>query len=401
MNSKTCLIIAGEASGDTLAAELVQALRRITDWRFIGAGGSKMQAAGVDLSLDLTAHAVVGIWEVLKHYPELRQLFNQLIDLALRELPDVIILVDYPGFNLRYVAAIKKMVRARVGPFKNWNPKIVYYVSPQIWAWHESRVHKIDRDVDLLLSIFPFEKKWYAARAPHLRVEFVGHPLVDRFASTPAAHPAPLSPTDHGGKSLILLLPGSRPRELQKHVPVLAQTAQIIQRKLDARFLLIAPNAQLAETAQRLIATTSTIATNSSVEVQIGGLADSLRSATFALACSGTVTMECAYFGVPSIIFYKTSWGTYQLGKRLIKVNYLAMANLLNEGVVYPEFIQDAATPEAIASETRAILENPARMADIKATLAKVIASLGPPGASHRAAQAVASLFSRIHFAGA
>jgi lipid-A-disaccharide synthase len=197
------------------------------------------------------------------------------------------------------------------------------------------------------------------------------------------------------------LLPGSRARELQKHVPVLAQAAQIIQRKFQARFLLIAPNEELAETARQLIATTSTIATDSSVEIQIGGLADSLRSATFALACSGTVTMECAYFGVPSIIFYKTSWGTYQLGKRLIKVKYLAMANLLNDGVVYPEFIQDAATPEAIAAEALAILENPARIADIKATLANVIASLGPPDASHRAAQAVASLFRRIHFAGA
>jgi lipid-A-disaccharide synthase len=387
MNSKTCLIIAGEASGDTLAAELVQALRRVTDWRFIGAGGPKMKTAGVDLSVDLTAHAVVGLWEVIKHYPELRQLFNQLIDLALRELPDVIILVDYPGFNLRYVAAIKKLVRARSGPFKNWSPKIVYYVSPQIWAWHESRVHQIARDVDLLLSIFPFEKKWYASRAPRLRVEFVGHPLVDRFASTPATHPAPSSPFD---KPLILLLPGSRARELHKHVPVLAQAAQIIQRKLNARFLLIAPDAQLAETAHQLIPADGLL------EIQVGGLAESLRSATFALACSGTVTMECARFGVPSIIFYKTSWATYQLGKRLVQVKYLAMANLLNDAVVYPEFIQDAATPEAIAAEALAILENPARMADVKATLARIIASLGRPGASQRAAQAVLSLFRPI-----
>lgn len=384
MNSKCCLIIAGEASGDTLAAELVQALRRVTNWRFIGAGGPKMQAAGVDLTIDLTAHAVVGIWEVLKHYGELRQLFNRLINLALRELPDVIILVDYPGFNLRYVAAIKKMVRARIGFFQNWNPKIVYYVSPQLWAWHESRVHKIERDVDLLLSIFPFEKKWYAARAPRLRVEFVGHPLVDRFAATPLTHSDPASPDQ---KPLILLLPGSRARELHKHVLVLAQSAQIIQRKLQARFLLIAPNAQLAETARQLIPA------GCPVEVQIGGLAESLRSATLALACSGTVTMECAFFGVPSIIFYKTSWSTYQLGKRLIKVKYLAMANLLNDGMVYPEFIQDAATPEAIAAEALAILENPARVADIKNTLASVIASLGAPGASQRAAQAVVSLF--------
>lgn len=384
MNSRTCLIIAGEASGDTLAAELVQALRHVTDWRFIGAGGPKMQAAGVNLTVDLTAHAVVGLWEVVKHYPELRRLFNQLIDLALHELPDVIILVDYPGFNLRYLAAIKKWVRTRKGPFKNWQPKIVYYVSPQLWAWHESRVHNIARDVDLLLSIFPFEKQWYASRAPGLRVEFVGHPLVDRFASLPPAHSAASSPFD---KPLIVLLPGSRARELHKHVPVLAQAAQIIQQKLNARFLLIAPNDQLAETVRQLAPS------NCPLEIQIGGLAESLRSATFALACSGTVTMECAFFGVPTIVFYRTSWATYRLGRLLVKVKYLAMANLLNNAAVYPEFIQNDATPQAIATEALAILENHARMMEIKATLAKVIASLGPPGASQRAAQAVLSLF--------
>ena len=140
-----------------------------------------MAAAGVRIDVDLTAHAVVGLWEVAKHYPQIRRFFWRLIALAMERLPELIIVVDYPGFNLRFVKAIRRLVQRRRGPFFNWRPKIVYYVSPQLWAWHQSRVHQIARDVDLLLSIFPFEKSWYAGRVPGFRVEYVGHPMKDRF----------------------------------------------------------------------------------------------------------------------------------------------------------------------------------------------------------------------------
>jgi lipid-A-disaccharide synthase len=194
------MVIAGEASGDTLAAELVAALRtevvaaesQATDDvqplhtalepRFFGAGGPRMAAAGVELAFDMTRHAVTGISDVLKHYFKFRRLFNQLLELAIERQPDAIIGVDYGGFNLRFGHAIKQFVREHSGMFQGWNPKIVQFVSPQVWASREGRAYQMARDYDLLLSIFPFEKEWYATRVPKLRVEFVGHPMVDRFA---------------------------------------------------------------------------------------------------------------------------------------------------------------------------------------------------------------------------
>src|ERR1044072_932759 len=208
------MIIAGEASGDTLGAELVKALRRTPNCaraEFFGAGGPKLAVAGVDLAFDLAAHAVVGIWEVVKNYGKFKTFFEQLLKVALERKPDAVILIDYPGFNLRFVRALRERC-ADTG----WRPKIVYYVSPQIWAWHESRVHQIARDVDLMLAIFPFEKDWYRERAPNFRVEFVGHPLIDRYAG---------HKFDGGGRDEVLLLPGSRVRELKKHLPVMIDAA--------------------------------------------------------------------------------------------------------------------------------------------------------------------------------
>jgi lipid-A-disaccharide synthase len=181
------MLIAGEASGDLLAAELVSALRgqlfaldARSSPQFFGAGGSKVAAAGVELAFDLTRHSVIGISDVLKNYFKFRRLFNQLLALAIERRPDVVIGVDYGGFNLRFGHAIRQYVRKHPG---GWNPKIVQFVSPQVWASRPGRADLLAADYDLLLSIFPFEKDWYARRAPKLRVEFVGHPMVGRFNS--------------------------------------------------------------------------------------------------------------------------------------------------------------------------------------------------------------------------
>ena len=172
------MLIAGEASGDLLAAELVSALhQQLPDAKFFGAGGAKMSAAGVELAFDLTQHSVVGFSDVLKNYFKFRQLFNQLLALAIERKPDVVIGVDFGGFNLRFGHAIKKYARSHPG---SWNPKIVQFVSPQVWASRPGRANRLAADYDLLLSIFPFEKDWYARRVPKLRVEFVGHPMLDR-----------------------------------------------------------------------------------------------------------------------------------------------------------------------------------------------------------------------------
>jgi lipid-A-disaccharide synthase len=180
MKPKTLMLIAGEASGDLLAAELVSALReKLPDAKFFGAGGSKMIGTGVELAFDLTQHAVIGMSDVLKNYFKFRRLFNQLLKLAIERQPDAIIGVDFGGFNLRFGHAIKEYVRNN--PFSKWNPKIVQFVSPQVWASRPGRANLLAADYDLLLSIFPFEKDWYAQRVPKLRVEFVGHPMVERM----------------------------------------------------------------------------------------------------------------------------------------------------------------------------------------------------------------------------
>lgn len=364
------MIIAGEASGDTLGAELVKALRRnpkCARAEFFGAGGPKLAAAGVELAFDLAAHAVVGIWEVLKNYGKFKGFFEQLLEVALERKPDVVILIDYPGFNLRFVKALRER-SAGTG----WRPKIVYYVSPQIWAWHESRVHQIARDVDLMLAIFPFEQQWYRERAPQFRVEFVGHPLIDRYADYKLDRPS--------GNEL-LLLPGSRVRELKKHLPVMIDAAN----QLNQPTRMVVPSEDLAILARE-------IAPLKGIEVQIGGLPEALQKSRVAIASSGTVTMECAYFRVPTVVLYKTSWSTHALGRRFIKVRYLAMPNLLAQEEIYPEYIQDHATGANLAAAASELMRDEKRRAAIRIKLDAVIASLGQTGASDRAARFVGEL---------
>jgi lipid-A-disaccharide synthase len=368
------LIIAGEASGDTLGAELVKALRRIPECEraeFFGAGGPKLAAAGVELAFDLAAHAVVGIWEVLKNYGKFKGFFEHLLKLALERKPDAVILIDYPGFNLRFVKALRER-SAGTG----WRPKIVYYVSPQIWAWHESRVHQIARDVDLMLAIFPFEKSWYAERVPDFRVEFVGHPLVDRFATQTFASDK---------RDEVLLLPGSRVRELKKHLPVMIDAIREMRRSEDFKCRMVLPSESLRDLA-------SNLAPLEGIDVQVGGLAEALTKARVAIASSGTVTMECAYFRVPTVVLYRTSWSTHALGRRFIKVKYLAMPNLLAGEQIYPEFIQDQATGPNLAAAALDLMRNEKRRGAIQAKLDSVIRSLGEPGASDRAARAIVQL---------
>jgi lipid-A-disaccharide synthase len=391
MRSFRIMFVAGEASGDTLAAELIQALQAEARRRaipapleFIGAGGPCMAAAGAQLTFDLTAHAVVGIWEVLKNYRKFKVFFKKLLEQAQIQQPDLLVLVDYPGFNLRLARAIKSYVRRRPGSFHNWQPRIAYYVSPQVWAWHASRVRQIAEDVDLMLAIFPFEKDWYAERAPHLPVTYVGHPLIERYAPGPghentAALAQPKCPP-------VLLLPGSRVRELKKHLPVMLAAARLIRDQCEVSFRMVLPNEDLARLAQKHIRPALP------VEIQVGGLANALQQAALALASSGTVTLECAFFRVPTVVLYRLAWPTYWLGRIFVNVKFIAMPNLLANECVYPEFIQHAATAGNMARAALDLLENPERRRAVQTTLDRVMASLGQAGASARAARAILDL---------
>lgn len=392
------MVIAGEPSGDRLAAELITALNRSirersagrhpTDLQpldrqlapvFFGAGGPAMAEAGLRLDVDMMGHSVIGITEVFRRFAGIRRLFQNLLSLAVRELPDLIICVDYSGFNRRFAAAVRKHQRRHAGLFFNWRPKIVQFVSPQVWASRPGRARSMQRDLDLLLTIFPFEKAWYEERAPKLNVRFVGHPILDRYENF--RPPTPADPTP-----LIALLPGSRTSELRRHLPPMLDAARIIRDQLKVRFKMVLPSKGLAEQLPRFDLP-------GWVDWQVGGLPDLLSVATTAMASTGTVTMECAYFGVPTVALYKTNETTYQIGKRIVTVSYMAMPNLLADEPLFPEFIQHAATGQNLAGATLGLLNNPERRAVVQGRLASIIQSLGQPGAPGRAADAVLDLF--------
>jgi lipid-A-disaccharide synthase len=371
---KTFMLIAGEPSGDLLASELVVALREKSPGaKFFGAGGPRIAAAGTELAFDMTQHAVVGIVDVLKNYLKFRALFHQLLNLAIERKPDAVIGVDYGGFNLRFGHAVKKWVRKH--PEAKWNPKIVQFVSPQVWASRPGRAKVLEADYDLLLSIFPFEKKWYAEHAPKLRVEFVGHPIVDRSGKT----------EDGGQRSGVLLLPGSRKSELAHHLPVLLGALKIIRGKLPSvKAKMVLPDESLAALAK---------SRGADLEIQIGNLSEALAHAEVAMASTGTVTMECAFFGVPAVTLYKKPLLGLAMALGIITVKSLTMPNLMADEEVYPEFLQSNATPENISWAALGLLQNESRREKIKSQLAQIVASLGEPGASRRAASAILNLF--------
>ena len=376
------MVIAGEPSGDLLAAELVRALAATSAGagaKFIGAGGPRLAEAGVELAFDMTQHAVVGLWEVLKNYLKFRRLFNQLLDLAVERRPNAVICVDFSGFNRRFAAAL----RERQKSIPDWRLRVVQYVSPQVWASRPGRVRTMERDLDLLLSIFPFEQAWYAEHAPKLRVEFVGHPMMERYQK---AEGRGQSAEVAGAPPVVLLLPGSREAELRRHLPVMQEALVKIRERMPVRVRMVLPGERLSSTAQEILGASPEI------EMQIGGLADALAQATVAMASTGTVTMECACFGVPTVTLYKTSWLTYEIGRRIVRVTSLTMPNLLAGEAVFPEFIQDEATGGNLARAALELLEQPARRESMRGQLRKVIETLGPPGAAKRAAEAVAGL---------
>ncbi|HWI59785.1 MAG TPA: lipid-A-disaccharide synthase, partial [Bacillota bacterium] len=265
--------------------------------------------------------------------------------------------------------------------FHNWNPKLVQYVSPQVWASREGRAYQMAKDYDLLLSIFPFEQEWYARKVPQLPVEFVGHPMLERYQGMgrPVARAVSDAP-------LVLLLPGSRASELTRHLPVMTAALTLLRAQFPSlRARMVLPHDSLVQQAQ-------SAGLPPDLELLQGSLPQSLMEADLAIASTGTVTMECAYFGVPTVALYKTSWSTYQIGKRIVTVKYLAMPNLLAQEELFPEFIQDAATPENLARAALELLRNSNRRHTIQTCLADVVTSLGGPGASRRAARAIVRL---------
>ena len=371
---KSLLVIAGELSGDMHAAGVVRELKaRAPDLQVWGIGGDDLRAAGMDIVVEARDMAVLGLWEVLKRYGFLRGVFHRLVRLARERKPDAVLLIDYPGFNLRFAAEMKKL-----------GIKVIYYVCPQVWAWHRSRIPKMARILDRLLVIFPFEVDVFAGTG--LRVDYVGHPLVDEARRERAAETGPDLPWR--GPRRLAILPGSRRQEIERILPAMIQAAGILQRRdPELSVVVAAASPEMATQIRgRLLGVTGRPL---ALEVVVGSTRRILREATAALVKSGTSTIEAALMGCPMVVVYRTAGLTYWLGKRLVKVPYLGMANLIAGREAFRELLQDAATPEALAVAVGPLLrETPERAASLEA-VAEVTRKLGEGGAAQHAASIV------------
>jgi lipid-A-disaccharide synthase len=379
MTPKTIMIVAVDPSGDANAADLVKALAEAApDVQFIGAGGPRMAEAGVRLSFNLTDHAAIGPVDAIKNLGSFLRRRRHLADLARDRKPELIILVDSYTFNQPLARSIKKHVRAQSETQPNWSPKIIQYTSPQIWGSRPGRAEKMARNIDLLLCLYPFEKDWYARRGTPMRVEFVGHPMFDRHTTPPAASVDETRLAEEN--PIIVLLPGSRADELKRHLPVMLAAAREIAAARPVRFKLVALNEKMADEMRSF-----QVAGAPQVEIQTGQLAEALSGATLAITKTGTITLECAYFGVPTLAMYKVSPLFYFLARPFITVKYLAWPNLLADEPVVPEFIQGQASGENLAKAALELLADAPRRSAIRTKLGQIIQSLGGPGSTRRA----------------
>ena len=368
-------LIAGEASGDARGAELMRALRaRNPAVKFFGAGGREMrEIAGGDF-FDWADEAVVGLWDVLKKYGYFKAQFDRMLADIARVQPAALVLIDYPGFNLRFA----KKVRATLPAIK-----IIYYISPQVWAWNRGRIPKMARFLDLMLCIFPFEKPLYEASG--LRTIFVGHPMLDSLAAKKT-----------GGArepELVGLFPGSREKEVRKLFPVMVEAAlKLRHARKSVHFEASAASHVLADLM--LVELARQGCDESFCAVKVREAHSLMQRAAAGMVCSGTATLEAAYFGLPLVVLYKVVWLTYAVGKRLVEVPYLGMPNVLAGREIAPEFIQDACEPGAIAAQMLRLLEDPDAAESQQRELAAVIAGLGEGGAGVRAADAILAALS-------
>ena len=370
------MLIAGEASGDLHGARVVEALRqRSPDLLFFGIGGKALEAAGMRILVEATTLSVVGITEVFGKLPNLLR-GMRCAKRALKELkPDLLILIDFPDFNLHVAAAAKK---AKI--------PVLYYISPQIWAWRTGRVRKIGSLVDHVAVILPFEEKFYQAH--HIPVTFVGHPLLD----APLLPLKPIAPADRDRELTIGLLPGSRDREVASLLPVMLEAADRLASQ-GRRVRFVVSHARTIEAASFHAITDQ--APGAQPEIHTGPVNALFTKCDLIIAASGTVTLEAAIAGVPMIIIYKVSPLSYRLGRLLIRVPHIGLVNLINDARVVTELVQDQVTAGNIASAVDRLITDPAGLNSLRKRLYDIREKLGGPGASGRVADIALELTER------
>jgi lipid-A-disaccharide synthase len=367
------MLVAGEASGDVHGATLCRSLRLLApDCRLFGMGGARMAAAGMELLADVTSAAVVGATEAVGRLPALYAAYRRLRG-ALRGAapPAVLVLIDFPEFNLCLARSAR---RAGV--------PVVYFIAPQLWAWRPWRVKTMRRLVSLVLAVFPFELPLY--RQAGVAVEFVGHPLLDALTDVPDRLAARRVLGVAENETLVGLLPGSRREEIERMLPPMrVAAAAIAAARPDVRFVLGRAPTVDAEAVRRYASGTPTI------EIVPGRTHEVMRAADLLLVTSGTATLEAALLGTPMIVGYRVSRLTELMGRVLIRIPWISLANITVGRTVVPELIGAAATGERLAAEALRLLGDPAALAAQRAAFAELTGTLGARGVGERAARFV------------
>jgi lipid-A-disaccharide synthase len=409
--------VAGEVSADNHGAALMRSLRELDPGlRFIGRGGPQMQEiAGNQFKNWIGDAAVLGLWEVLRKYGYFREQFRETIKEILESKPDALVLIDYPGFNLRLARALRKKSRRQ---------KIIYYISPQVWAWNRGRIKRMARCIDLVLCIFPFEADLYNESG--LRAAFVGHPMIERLEAQKIK--------TERDPNLIGLFPGSRLREVRKIFPVVIDTVRLLmQSNPTLRFQVAAASDELGREMSQMLnphlhplpspkgeetrqasnelermsaiggmtrtplpllrgegRARSEASQNSQViQIKIGKTAALMQRAFVGIVASGSATLEAAYFRMPFVLIYKVAVPTYLAARLVVNVKYLGMPNLLARKEVVPEFIQHRAKPAAIAKTVQLLIEEAREREQMISEFDSIMGKLGSGGASQKAAQAI------------
>lgn len=373
MKKKRIMIIAGEASGDLQAANLVNALKKIEPHiEIFGIGGKKMKEAGVEIVYDIVDLAVVGFMEVLKHLRTFKKVLGKLVGLLETKRPSAVILVDYPGFNLRFAKYVKEK-----------NIPVIYYISPQIWAWGNERISEIKKCVDKMIVIFGFEEDLY--KEAGIKVNFVGHPFLDIVRSEWKKEETikHLHLKHHCTK--IALLPGSREKEIERHLPAMLKGCELIKQKLPDTEFVLSRRKELDKSIYNKIIHRSKIKPHSleNRPYEIMGISD------LVIVSSGSATLETAIMKKPMVIIYKTSIITWLLARNLVKIPDIGLVNVVAGRRIVPELIQFDVNAANIARKSLEILNNKKLQEDIREDLRKVREKLGEKGAAGRAAHLI------------
>jgi lipid-A-disaccharide synthase len=364
----TIYFVAGEVSADNHGAALMRSLRELdTELNFIGRGGPEMRGVGGERFKDwLGDAAVLGLWEVIRKYGYFREQFRETLKEIQESKPDAIVLIDYPGFNLRLAHTLRRQQR------------IIYYISPQVWAWNRGRIKKMARLLDLVLCIFPFEADLYNKSG--LRAIFVGHPMLERLRSQRI--------DIERDPNLVGLFPGSRLPEVRKIFPVMLESVRELQtQNRNMHFEVAAASRELALGLNEIL--DRHVRNREVVQIKVGETAAIMQRAFVGIVASGSATLEAAYFRMPFVLVYKVAWPTYLAARLVVNVKHLGMPNVLAEREVVPEFIQHRAKPEAIAKAVYQLIENAGARERMISEFDAIVGQLGKGDASERAAEAI------------